>query len=87
MHPKIVFQCPHQNKNETTNETINDTLNKNENLIINKMRNNPYITINEISNELNLSRSTIIRTTNKLSDKGIIIRIGSNKNGHWVVKE
>ena len=39
-------------KNETKNDTRTDTLNKKENLIINIMRNNPYVTINEISKEL-----------------------------------
>ena len=74
-------------KNETKNDTRTDTLNKKENLIINIMRNNPYVTINEISKELSLSRSTIIRYTNKLSDEGIILRVGSNKSGYWKTKE
>ena len=74
-------------KVETKNDTIIDTLSKNETMIVKIMHDNPNITINEMSKELKLSRSTIIRATNKLTKEGIILRIGSNKNGYWKVKD
>lgn len=33
--------------------------------------------------ELNLSRSTIKRILNRLQQQEIVIRKGSNRNGHW----
>lgn len=37
--------------------------------------------------ELNLSRSTINRILNRLQQREIVIRKGSNRNGYWTVKE
>ncbi len=34
---------------------------------------------------LSLTRRTIARYVNKLNDKGVLTRIGSNKGGYWQV--
>lgn len=47
---------------------------------------NPSITQNEIKEQLQLARSHVQKIMKNLSDKGIIERVGSKKNGYWQIK-
>lgn len=49
------------------------------------IRENPRITQIMMSNELELARSTISSNLQKLKQKGIIERIGSDRNGYWKI--
>ena len=49
------------------------------------MQKNPYLTGDEIGEQLGVSTSTVVRATKKLKDLGIVNRIGSNKIGYWEV--
>ena len=49
------------------------------------IRENPRITQIMMSNELKLARSTISSNLQKLKQKGIIERIGSDRNGYWKI--
>ena len=69
------------NGKNTKIEKINETQ-KN---IIDLIKKNPNITQNEISNFLNINKSTVMRNINKLKEKNIIARIGSTKNGQWKI--
>ena len=73
--------------NVTTNVTINVTINLNETekKILQIITNNPNVTQREIAEELNVTTMTIKRTTNKLKEKGLIARVGANKNGYWKI--
>lgn len=79
-------------KNGTVNVTLNDTvnvtvkLNKTEKKIIEVIANNPNITQKELANNLDLSERTIKRNTNTLQEKGILKRVGADKNGYWKIK-
>ena len=46
---------------------------------------NPRITQTMMSNELGFARSTISSNLQKLKEKGIIDRIGSDRNGYWKI--
>ena len=78
-------------KNDTVNDTANDTandtvkLNKTEQKIIKLLRKNQNLTQKEIGNELNLSEITIKRNISKLKEKGLLKRIGADKNGYWKI--
>ena len=80
-----------ENKNVTINDTINDTINitiklsKTEKKIMDIIANNSNITQQEIADSLNLTNRTIKRNMNLLQAKGIIKRVGANKNGHWEI--
>ena len=84
-----------QEKNDTVNVTVNDTvnvtvndtikLNKTEEKIIEMIKNNYLITQKELADCLNLSDRTIKRNTNKLKEKGLLERIGADKNGYWKI--
>jgi len=72
-------------ENVTTNVTTNVTikLNQTEERILQMITNNPNITQKEIAEELNITIMTVKRNTNRLKEKGIIDRVGANKNGYW----
>ncbi len=72
--------------NDTVNGTVNDTVNDRQYNLINLIKENGSITINDLSAKLNITRSTVIRDLKKLRELNIIQRIGSDKTGYWVVK-
>ncbi len=65
-----------------TRDTVNDTVNG----IVNLIKADPKITLDELARRLNKSRRTITRNIKKLQDEGIISRTGSDKTGYWQVK-
>lgn len=52
-------------------------------MIINSIKNNKYITIPELANIVNKSEITVHRHLNDLCKNGIVSRIGSRKTGYW----
>jgi len=54
--------------------------------ILNIVRNNSEITIDELSALLNKTTRTIERNIAKLKECGLLERIGANKGGYWKVK-
>ncbi len=53
--------------------------------IFNLMRNNSKITIDQIANQIGISRRAVINNTNKMKELGLIRRIGPAKGGYWEV--
>ena len=62
-------------------------INKTEKNILQLIENNKKITQLEIAKILNLSENCIYRNLKSLREKNIIIRIGSNKNGYWEIRD
>lgn len=52
-------------------------------MIINSIKNNKYITIPELANIVNKSEITVHRHLNDLSKNGMVSRVGSRKTGYW----
>ena len=53
--------------------------------ILQLITNNPNVIQKEIAEELNVTTMTVKRNIKKLKEKGIIDRVGANKNGYWKV--
>ena len=51
--------------------------------ILDLMRNNPEITIDEMASAASVSRSTVLRSVKKLRENGMVNRIGGDRYGHW----
>ncbi len=64
---------------------VYNKLNNSQKKIVDSMRNNPYITINQLVNITGLSEPGIKKNLKQLKDFGSIKRIGANKNGYWQV--
>lgn len=79
-------------KDEDINAEINAGINAGIKLsdkqlkIIAILKKNPYCTIKNLSESLEINHSTVERNIKKLKDNGIIQRIGARKDGHWIVK-
>ena len=75
--------------NENKYGTLNDTVNieSKEQMLIEKIKENPYANYEELAHNTDLSRRTIARKINELKNKGIIERIGSDKDGYWKINK
>ena len=73
----------------TVNATVNATvkLSETEKAILNSISENENITIDELSERIGKHRTTIVRSLNQLKKKGLVNRIGSDKDGHWEIKK
>ncbi|MEE1046030.1 MAG: Fic family protein [Clostridia bacterium] len=61
-------------------------LNKTQTKIVELMKNNLNITSGEMAKYVGVETRTIERNIKTLKEKGIIDRVGADKNGHWIVK-
>lgn len=50
------------------------------------LKEDPYCTIKEISDKLEVNHSTVERNIKKLRENGIVERVGARKDGKWIVK-
>lgn len=76
---------PINNQNEPINEPIK--FNAREQSIIALLKENPNIKRHQMAECLACSESTVKRTLHALIAKGIIRRVGANKNGQWIVEK
>ena len=53
--------------------------------ILKAIKDNPFITQDELSKVIGLSRKSIIQNMNKMKDNGLIKRVGAAINGHWAI--
>jgi ATP-dependent DNA helicase RecG len=72
--------------NRVTDEVTNRVTDK-ENELLCILKKNPKATYTEIAELLKTSRKTISKHIKSLKDKGVIVRVGSNKMGYWEVRE
>ena len=61
-------------------------LSKQEDTIIELLKENPYISRKEISGRLGLHESSVKRRLASLQEKGAIKRVGPDKGGYWEVQ-
>lgn len=72
--------------NRALNRALNEALNEKEQKVLLLINENPSVTQNEIKEQLQIARSHVQKIMKTLSDKGIIERVGSKKNGYWQIK-
>ncbi len=57
----------------------------NQQKIIDAIKENPYVTQEELADIVGIARKNIIANMKKLQTNGLIKRIGADKNGYWLV--
>ena len=82
---EVELELPIKTKNGTANGTVNATvkLNKTQMKILPILQANKYATYEEIANQTGMARSTVGRNLDDMKKKGVIQRVGGDKNGHW----
>ena len=73
------------NKNVGLNVGLNVSLNKTEKKVIELLIENPNLTSIELSEKIGVTKRTIERAFKSLQEKNIIERIGSKRDGNWIV--
>lgn len=73
------------NKNVGLNVGLNVALNKTEKKVIELLIENPSITSVEVAEIIGVTKRTIERTFKSLQEKKMIERIGSKRDGNWIV--
>lgn len=86
----IFYRKNYEKENEITkNVLVNDPVNANLNItkesILKIIMKNPKVTQISIANQLEISEKTVKRNISKLKEKGIVERIGADKNGYWKI--
>lgn len=74
-----------ENKNVGLNVVLNVVLNKTEKKVIELLIENPNITSAELAEKIGVTKRTIERTFKSLQEKKMIERIGSKRDGNWIV--
>ncbi|MBQ3282192.1 MAG: putative DNA binding domain-containing protein [Eubacterium sp.] len=69
-------------QNDTLNDTLDDTL---ANKVLKLITDNPWINQQNMSERTGVSIATIKRLQKRLTDSGIIIRVGGKRYGHWEI--
>ncbi len=60
-------------------------LTKNQGKIFKKIKDNPHITAEDLSDLIGINKRNVEKNLSKLQALGIIKRIGSDKGGHWKI--
>ncbi|MDR1981113.1 MAG: HTH domain-containing protein [Tannerellaceae bacterium] len=68
-------------------EKLGVKLNKNQFKMLQLIEINNKITIIEMAKSLSISETAVENNIKKLREKGILLRVGSDKTGHWQIKE
>ena len=68
-------------------ENVGEKLNKREDSILELIRTNPHITIEQLSALSNVSTRTVERNIRSLKKKDYLERNGSDVKGEWLVKK
>ena len=76
-----------KNDPETTRNRPETDREKQENAILELIKENPYIQRKEMISRLGIHESSVKRRLASLQEKGIIRHIGPNKGGYWEVQE
>ena len=77
----------HKNVHKDVHKVNNTDLSKTEKQILKIIEENPKITQIDIASKLKMVSKTIQRGIARLKEKDIIERIGSNRNGYWIIKK
>lgn len=84
---EFTVKLPNLNFKASNDEALNEALTDTQRLLMDVLRNEPIITQKEIIEKTSLSRSTVQRIIKKLTELGYLERVGSKKNGSWIVKD
>lgn len=86
VHPVFLNDTVNETENETENETVLiSQLSKRQQIILRTVAENDRITERQMMQKFSVSRATITRATTALKKMGIIIRVGSNRKGSWMI--
>ena len=81
----FTFEFSRKDRNGEINDGINVEITENEEMVLNILRSNKRIIKTDLVKISNLSSRTLDRVIASLKAKGLLKRLGANKNGSWEV--
>ena len=66
---------------------ITQKITVNQQKIIQAIKENPYITQEELAAAVGIARLNIIKNMKKLQEQRVITRVGADKNGYWRIED
>jgi ATP-dependent DNA helicase RecG len=66
---------------------LGDKLGDNQLLILESLKNNPYLSLSQLSSVVGISQTAIENNVSILKKAGLLKRIGPAKGGHWEITE
>ncbi|MDR0518770.1 MAG: putative DNA binding domain-containing protein [Clostridiales Family XIII bacterium] len=70
-------------ESDTEKDTLKNAVNETQQKIIEHIKGNPAITIKLLAAEIGINERNIKKNIKALKDKGLIVRIGADRGGHW----
>ena len=70
---------------QRVNVKVNVKVNVNQQKILEELRKNPHITMDELSKLVGIAKTNIFNNMKKLQEAGLLKRVGADKNGYWEV--
>ena len=70
---------------QRVNVKVNVKVNVNQQKILEELRKNPHITMDELSKLVGIAKKNIFNNMKKLQEAGLLKRVGADKNGYWEV--
>jgi ATP-dependent DNA helicase RecG len=71
---------------EKLGDRLGEKLGENERKILSLLAENPHLSIPLIAEALDISTTAVEKNIKKLKEKGLLMRIGPAKGGHWAVR-
>ena len=75
------------NVHKDAHKDVHKEISERQSLIISMIQDNPALGRIEMSTKLGVNEKTIRRDLDDLKEKGIIVRIGGRKEGHWEINK
>ena len=75
------------NVHKDVHKDVHKEISERQSLIISMIQDNPALGRIEMSTKLGVNEKTIRRDLDDLKEKGIIVRIGGRKEGHWEINK
>lgn len=79
----VIFSRPQ--REIRTKQISKNSLSDNQSAILNLMKDNPYVTLTDLEEKLQLSKTAVYNNVKSLKENGFILRIGRRKDGKWEV--
>ena len=96
--PSVMFRLHHQNlqaevhafvtsQEENVTKEITDKQTERQRILMRIIKENPQVSIPEMSRKTAVTERTIKRDLQLLQQRGLVERVGGRKEGHWEVIE
>ena len=80
---KTIEEIIKTEKKVTVKISVKVTVNQQK--ILDVIKENPFVTQEELAQIIGLSRKSIIQNMKKLQENGLLKRVGADKNGRWEI--